>query len=288
LVALGAETAPPLLDGFVGAPQAFDLYSEAGAEAAYTALKAVKRGKVLVAVAAMPFKCPPAPYEASMLVDALLRRQGVRLDVRLTLTTPEPHPLPVAPRAAGEQLLPILQEQRIEYVPNEKPERVRADRREVEYASGSTRTYDVLLVVPPHRAPAVVAAAGLSDASGWIPIDRRMKTQHGGIYACGDVAFLKLENGKPLPKAGVLAEGQARVAAQAIAAELAASGSTGVAAFDGEGECFIETGGGSAIEVRGSFFAKPDPRFVFGQAGPEALAAKERFEASRLQEWFGS
>ncbi len=66
-----------------------------------------------------------------------------------------------------------------------------------------------------------------------------------------------LANGKPLPKAGVFAEGQGQTVALRIAEEIEGKGRQ--AEFDGLGFCWIETGGGMAGFASGEFYAEPDP-----------------------------
>ena len=46
--------------------------------------------------------------------------------------------------------------------------------------------FDLLIAVPPHRVPAVVAASGLTGDGAWIPVDRgTLETSHAGVFAIG-------------------------------------------------------------------------------------------------------
>ena len=86
-----------------------------------------------------------------------------------------------------------------------KTERVEAGR--VVLADGGEEPFDLLIAVPPHRPPAVVADSGLAAGHGWIAVDPgTLATSHEGVYAVGDVNLIPLANGLPLPKAGVMAE----------------------------------------------------------------------------------
>jgi sulfide:quinone oxidoreductase len=105
-----------------------------------------------------------------------------------------------------------------------------------------------------------------------------------GLHAIGDVTAIPLANGQVLPKAGVFAEAQGKVAAERIAAGFA--GRTAVARFTGEGACFFELGAGTAAMVAGRFLADP-PDVRLSKPGPEHLAAKRAFEVDRLRSWFG-
>jgi sulfide:quinone oxidoreductase len=87
-------------------------------------------------------------------------------------------------------------------------------------------SYDLLIGVPPHRAPSLKLDAGLVDASGYVPVHPRtleilsdldtLEVRFPGVFAIGDVASIRLLNATLLPKAGVFAE--AHVVAAAIAA----------------------------------------------------------------------
>jgi sulfide:quinone oxidoreductase len=281
VVALGAETAPEALPGL--REHAFDLYDRDGALRLRDALATWRGGRLAVLIASMPFKCPPAPYEAILLIDALLRKAGTREATTLTLATPEPHPLPVAPREYGERLLPFLKKAGVAYVPGFKATTVEAGAVAVE--GGARLGFDLLAGVPPHRAPAVVRSSPLAGPNGWIPVEpRTFATKHADVWAVGDVAAAPLANGKMLPKAGVLAEGQARAAASAVAASL---GVGEAKPFDGRGECFLELGDGVAMAARGDFYHQPEPRFDFEAPSAGGLERKVEFEASRLKAWFG-
>jgi sulfide:quinone oxidoreductase len=269
-----------------GFAAAHNLYDARAVPALAAALDAFAGGRILLAISSMPFKCPAAPYEAAMVIASLLERRGVRDGTEIELTTPEPRPLPVAPASCSADLLLHVKSKGIAFAPDHRPKAVHADRREVEYENGARKTYDLLIGVPVHRAPAVVREAGLTDASGWVPVDpRTLETPHRGVFAVGDVNTIKLPVGKPLPKAGVFAEAQAKVVAANIAADLL--GRAAADAFDGRGSCFVELGDGIATAVQGEFYASPEPVVRLAMPTREALAEKERFETDRLRAWFG-
>ncbi|MGQ0534919.1 MAG: NAD(P)/FAD-dependent oxidoreductase, partial [Methanobacteriota archaeon] len=194
VVALGARTAPEAVRGLPGAGH--DLYSADGVAAFHRDLAAFSGGKVLVAVASMPFKCPPAPYEAAMLAKEFLERRGVAADV--TVASPEPHPLPVAGRACGETVLSYLADRSVRALNGRTLAAVDGSRRIVTFADGSTEPYDLLAVVPPHRAPAVLSDAGLVGDAGYVPADAAtLQTRDPRIHAVGDCNLVKLPTGKP-------------------------------------------------------------------------------------------
>jgi sulfide:quinone oxidoreductase len=156
----------------------------------------------------------------------------------------------------------------------------------VRFADGEALRYDLLLAVPPHRAPRVVQEAGLTDASGWIPVHpSTLDTAHPRVHAVGDVCAVKLPGAGFLPKAGIMAERQGEVVAARVLAAL--EGGASEREFDGEGYCFFEVGGGKAMQMEGSFFAEPGKRVRFSDPAAEAYALKVKFERDRLARWFG-
>lgn len=284
IIALGAELTMAAIPGF---DAALNLYEPSSAERIGAELRAFEGGRILFVIGRTPVKCPPAPYEAAMLTSSLLERRGVRAQTKIDLTTPEPRPLPVAPVSCGDDLQGYLKTKGIGYHPNLTPSRVRAGDRRVEYEGGVSHEYDLLVGVPVHRPPKALEGSGLGDASGWIPVDpRTLRTQDPRVFAVGDVTTIKTPSGRPLPKAGVFAETQARVVAANLVAEL--SGRPSAATFEAKGQCYIELGGGVATAVEGDFYATPEPNVTLRMPTQDALREKERFEQDHLRFWFGA
>jgi sulfide:quinone oxidoreductase len=150
----------------------------------------------------------------------------------------------------------MVEQKGIAYRPDHQIARVEG--REVVFTNGIRAGFDLLVYVPPLRPPRVLAASGLADESGWVRVDRQtMETRFKGVYAIGDVTLIPLAMGKPLPRAGVFAHGQAEVVARNVA--LAAGARSVASRFDGHGSCFIETGDGKAGYGSGNFYAEPRP-----------------------------
>lgn len=257
VIAVGAELAPETIPGLTQAGH--NLYSLAGAQALSAARAKFQRGRLVLLVSAMPFKCPAAPYEAAMLLEDDCRRRGVRAAVSVDVYTPEPGPMATAGPEVSKQLRQMVEAKGIGYHPERAVTKVDADRRLIHFANGASAGFDLLVVVPPHRAPQVVKDAGLTGPSGWVGVDRAtLTTSFPGVYAVGDITGIPLAIGKPLPKAGVLAHGQAETVAANIAAEI--EGRAPAARFAGDGACFIEIGDGRAGYGSGNFYAEPAPQ----------------------------
>ena len=280
VIALGAELDRDAVPGYREA--ALDFFLPEGAAACASALETFGGGRVAVAVAALPYRCPAAPYEAALLLDDELRRRGLRGRSEIDVYSPEPAPMPVAGPAMGAAVVGLLAEKGIRFHPGSRVERFEPGNREIVLADGSRAGYDLLAGVPPHRAPGVVRESSLAGDTGWIPVDRAtLETRHERVHAIGDVTTITLANGKPLPRAGVFAHSQGLVVARRIAATLA--GRQTAEAFDGVGYCWVETGSGRAAFTVGEFFAEPDPRLDLRAPGRSWHAGKVLFERS----WIG-
>ena len=284
VVALGAELAVELVPGL--AEGAYNLCDVSSILHLKQAVSTINVGTVHVLVSSVPFKCPPAPYEYAFLIDDLLRQRGVRDRIRLVVTTPEPQPMPLAGKAMGDAIKAMLAGRGIEFHPNRKPKLVDPERRVVSYEDGSNVEYDILAAMPPHRAPRVVRDAGLTDASGFVPVKLgTFESEISGVYAVGDVAAIKLPAGNPHPKAGVFAEAQALVVARTLAAELGAGPAI---TYPGTGVCFIDVGQEKAAPAEIFLLETGGPRFVLGPASEAGLEGKRRFERERFEQWCGA
>jgi sulfide:quinone oxidoreductase len=139
-------------------------------------------------------------------------------------------------------------------------------KKELVFDNREPAAFDFLAGVPPHKSPRAVRESPLANQAGWVPVDRRtLKTGYENVYAIGDVTAVTLANGKPLPKAGVFAHGEAETVARRIADEI--GGTVTQAQFDGVGYCWIEMGGGSAGFASGEFYAEPDPVVPLPRSG---------------------
>lgn len=282
VVALGAEPRPDLVPGL--AEHGHDVWSFAGVAGAVEAFRRFEGGRLLVLIAGAPYPCPPAPYECAIHLHEDLQARGLRDRTELSVATLQPLLMPNAGREGSEWMGRQLAERGISFHVGVKTERVEAGR---VVLTGSEFPFDLLIAVPPHRAPAVVASSGLAAEHGWIGVDPgTLATPYERVYAVGDVVLIPLANGLPLPKAGVMAELHGTRVARAIAAELL--GEAPPEPFDGRGYCPIELGPGAAALVEGDWYAEPEP--VVSIAGPSAAhaAEKQAFETEHLARWFGT
>lgn len=280
VVALGAEPRPDLVPGFSAA--SFNMHDAGDAERLHTRLSELRKGVVVIGIFGLPFKCPPAPYEAAMLLDQWFRERGVRSAIDLRIFTPQPMILPVAGKAASTVVQRLLEERQIGLSLSRQASRIEGTN---VVFDGEAMRADVLIVVPPHRPPAVVKESGLATAGDWIGVDAHtMSTSQPRVWAVGDVTQIVMANGLPFPKAGVFAEAQGRAAAAAIVADV--TGSPAAKTFDGRGYCFVETGDRKASAIVGDFLASPAPKVEMLPPNTENYEKKIAFERDRLAAWF--
>jgi sulfide:quinone oxidoreductase len=262
VIALGAETHMEGLEEIAG--NGYNLYSAEGAKRIGETRRSARGKRVAVVVCSMPFKCPAAPYEAAMLLQSDLG--GQKSSTRVSIYTPEPGPLPVAGEAVSKDVSTMLLRKGLHYFPKHVVTNASSAGKLV-FEGGLSADYDYLVYVPKHRAPKVLVDAGLAAAGGWVPVNRQtLATQFDDVYALGDAAGIMLANGKALPKAGMFANGQAKVIAENIVAKL--NGKPATAIFDGRGACFIEMGKGLASKGSGNFYAEPNPEVALAFPTP--------------------
>jgi sulfide:quinone oxidoreductase len=279
VISLGAELNPQSIPGLAEAGHNF--YTLRDAQALRDALRHFRAGRLVVLTAAPAYKCPAAPYEAAMLLDAFCRKRGIRDAVQIEVYAAEPMPMGVAgPEVAGavKQLLAM---KGIPYHPEHQVTTVDAAMKRLAFANGAQADFDLLAYVPPHRPPQVVRESGLVGESGWVSVDRyTLETRFPGVYAIGDVVAIPLTLGKPLPKAGVFAHGEGEVVARNIARAITGKGAAD--RFNGHGECFIEVGEGRAGFGAGNFYAEPTPMVTLHMPSRRWHLGKVLFEKTWL------
>ncbi len=288
VLALGAELDPGAVPRLSEA--AHDFYTLDGATRLREALRAATGGTVAIVVSALPYKCPGAPHEAAMLIADVFRRRGLGERVEVHLFTPESQPMPVAGPVLGEAVRKMLHDRGIHFQPLHQLVGVDPVSRELVFEGRGRVRYDLLVAIPPHRAPALLRDAGLLNPAGWVPVDPgTLSTPAERVFAIGDVTAVPLPGRwRPdapimLPKAGVFAHAQALVVARRIAAAVA--GATPRETFCGQGFCMLEAGEAVAGVAYGDFFAQPSPRVAVRSIGRAWHLGKVLFERWWLAPW---
>ena len=276
VIALGADydltATPGLTEG------GNEFYSFAGAERLREVLPTFTKGHAIVGVTSAPFKCPPAPSEAALLLHEHLTTRGVRDACKISLVMPFGAPIPPSP-ATSRALLAAFAEREIIFVPNRRVRALDPARRVAILDDENEMPYDLFLGIPKHRVPDVVAASGMTE-NGWIPVNpKNLKTRFPGVYAVGDVTSVGTA------KAGTFAEGAARVVAASLLAEVQAGEQP--SAYAGAGTCYVEFGGGRVGRVDVDFLSGPAPTGSFIEPSVALVGEKQHFGSSRRARWFG-
>ena len=278
VVALGADYDLAATQGLVEGGTEF--YSVAGAFALREVLPRFEGGPVIVGVCGKSFKCPPAPSEAALLVHDFLEERGRRGNADIALVMPFGIPIPPSPETS-KAILAAFEQRGIRYVKDNLVTALHPGRKVAVLSDGTELPYALFLGIPVHRVPQVVVDSGLSSHPyDWVPVNRQtLETKFPGVYAVGDV------NGVGTPKAGVFAEGAARVVAESIIAQL--RGGAGPDAYKGQGACYVEFGHGQVGRVDVDFLSGPKPSGTFTEPSDVLVREKSVFGTSRLERWFG-
>ena len=277
VVALGAEYDVAATPGF--AEGGFEYYSIAGAERMRDdALPTFRGGTILIGVLGQPYKCPPAPFEGAFLLHDQLVERGIRDDTKIRVIAPMAAPVPVTPEVS-QRFLDELSARGIEYMGQSRVVELDPPSKEAVLESGERLPYDLFVGIPIHRVPAVVAESGLGE-NGWVAVDRdNLMTPFPDVYAVGDVVDI------PMAKAGVFAENAAGVVADGIVARF--RGEEPGRRYEGEGNCYLEFGGGRVAKVEANFLGGPSPTATVVGPSEDLAAEKSAFASSRRKRWFG-
>ncbi len=281
IIALGADKHPEAIPGF--AESAINLYEPSGAIQLRETLQKFEGGRIAIICCTTPFSCPGAPYEAAFLVDSILRSRQRRDRTEIDLYTPEPRPLPSTGTTMGEGVLAMFKERNIQFHPQQKTRRIDCETHKVIFEAGEA-PFDLLIGVPPHGAPQMVKEAGLTDETGWIPVDLQiLETTHPDVFAIGDITSIRQPNptGFYLPKAWVFADEEARMVSRNIAGKIL--GETEAKKFDGDGSCYLETGEDMAAYGSGNFYSYPVPRVYMEPPSKHFLKERRELERERLE-----
>ncbi len=275
VIALGADynfAATP------GLAEATEFYTMGGAVRLADKLKTFARGHVLIAVGGAPYKCPPAPSEAALMMHDHLTTRGIRDACTISLILPLPSPVPPSPETS-QALLAAFAERDITFIGRQALKSVDARRQVATIADGRELPYDLLLGVPAIRAPKMLDACGLTE-NGYVPVNiRTLETRFPDVYAVGDCAK------QGTPKAGVFAEGAARAVARALIARFRDEDVP--VTHQGTGTCYIEYGSGRIGRVDIDFSNPDEPTGTFHEPSVAMRAEKELFGSSRRARWFG-
>ena len=253
VLATGSRIVPEAIEHFE--TEAFHFYTAEAALELRHALDAFRGGKIVIGIAGMPYKCPPAPLEVAFLIEAELRQRGLRDASELHFCSPIGRAFTI--ESVSDMATPILEQKGIELHTFFNVETIHPERKVIESLEGEELPYDLLILVPPHRGQQFLIDSGLAPApGGWLPTDRHT-LQVGGrpnVFALGDATDL------PLSKAGSTAHFEAPVVAERIAAAVEGRAPHGKHAdYEGKVMCFFEVGDGKGTLLQFDYDHPPKP-----------------------------
>lgn len=248
IIATGARLCPEEVPGLKEG--AYHFYTIEEAIRLKKALDNFDKGKIVIGVGGVPYKCPPAPAEIACFLDYKLRKRKIREKVDIHYLSPLPRVFPI------ESVDPIVKEifdkEEIKYTTFFNVESVDPVRKEVHSLEGETIGYDLLILIPPHRGSKVIEDSGLGDRGGWVPTDRYTLKVKGydDVYTIGDATDL------PISKSGAAAHYEAKVVANNIASEI--KGIESQDKYNGKVVCLCDAGN-KAIYLNFDYDHPPNP-----------------------------
>ena len=285
IIALGTEYAFEEVKGFLE-NGGFNLYDADQVPKLRERILSLKKGRIAICISSIPYKCPPAPYEASLLINDILLKNGTRDSIDIDIYNPTPITLPVAGAEVSQDVIDLLNDNHINFHPLHKIKTV-LDMGKIEFENGNLVNYDLLIGIPPHKVPEVIRNSGLiKQEQNWINVDKfSLKTEYENVFAIGDVTEIKVNENVAIPKAGVFAEAQAKVVCQQIVDDIENKNKQSSSRFEGKGFCFMEVGNEKAGYVDADFYHEDGPATLLEPPSHESYKKKLDFERSKLNEW---
>ena len=279
VISTGAALVPQKIPGLV--ENGFNLYDHNQLLTIQEKINSINSGKIAIAIMSMPYKCPPAPFEASLLIDSMLRKLSKRDLIQIHFYSPAPITLPAAGPTVSKQILELVNSEKIVFHDSCKVKLVKE--KKLIFENDQSADFDLLLAIPPHCAPRIIYDSGLAKEPGFIPIDRECKTPYENVFAVGDVTTLSVTETMAIPKAGIFAEGEGIAVAKNIISKIKLNNESVL--FDGKGGCFIESGRDTASIIEVDMFSNSGPSTHLTESTPNNLSKKVEFEKERIKKW---
>ena len=239
-------------------------------------LDAISNGQQIVMVAPPnPYRCPPGPYERISMMAHVLKSKGV--DAKIVILDPKP-------KFSKQGLFQEGWEKHYQGMIEWYGPDVHGGIKSVDVAAGTVETDldtfkgDLLNIIPAQKAGMIAAEAGLTDDSGFCPIDATSmrSTMDENIFVIGDASIAGA-----MPKSGFSANSQAKVAAMNIRGDLISS-KVFPAKYSNTCWSLIETDDGVKV---GAQYAPAEGKIAstssfISQTGEDAAVRKATYEES--------
>lgn len=228
-------------------------------------------GTVLIASPPNPFRCPPGPYERASQIAMYLQKAKPKSKV-LILDSKQKFSKQGLFTQGWERLYGFGSEDSlIEWQPGPDAAvvSVNPDDMTVETSFGDEINADVINLIPPQQAGKIAQDAGLTDDSGWCPVDKKTfeSSLHAGIHVIGDACIAT-----KMPKSGYSANSQAKVTAAAIIAMLKGD-EPGIPAY--VNTCYSIVGKDYGISVAAVYRLSEDGSTIAGVEGAGGLTPSD-------------
>ncbi|WP_159914944.1 NAD(P)/FAD-dependent oxidoreductase [Pantoea sp. 18069] len=233
-------------------------------------------GTFAIVIPPSPYRCPPGPYERAALVAHYFRAHKPRSRILLLDAKNDFSKKPLFLQGWKALYGDMIDWRSLD--DDGQAVRIDALRREVETASGALHHAHVLNVIPPQKAGWIAERAGVTDASGWVPVKATNfeSRQQAHVHVIGDASIAA-----PMPKSGASANSQGRLVAAAISAEL--QGQAAPQAWY-TNTCYSLIGPEHGISVAGVYRAQNDRLLeVAGAGGISPLDAPAWFRAAEAR-----
>ncbi len=266
VIAMGCDIHPEDVDGMAEAmgKNVFTFYNLQGAMDFQKALSKMEKGRLVLNIAEIPFKCPVAPIEFVYLADYYFHKKGIRNNVEIILSTP----------LAGAFTKPIatqvftktMEAKNIKVVPNFNIGTVDHANKVIKSHDGQEIEYDLLAAIPPNQGQEVVDDSGLGTGAGYVVVDQEtLKSKKAErVFALGDITNV------PTSKAGSVTHFMSEILVENLLEEI--NGREASHHFDGHSNCFIESGFKKAFLIDFNYKVEPLPgKFPVPGIGPFGL-----------------
>ncbi len=237
VVSLGAELRPEMLKGMEYAHHTWELDDALRLK---DALARFKGGKIVVGVASMPYRCPPAPFELALMLRYLSEQRGVDDKTEISIFHPA-WSVPMEPFGPFMQkaFRNFLEEYKIRFHGNWRMDHIDGERKRVISKDMDALDYDLAVVIPPHMPSRAVAESEIADkATGYMSVSRKnlRNARYDDVFGLGDIIAPTLGIGM----AGVFAHFEGDYIATQIADEL--SGTYMAMSYNRSGICVMDIG----------------------------------------------
>ncbi len=236
---------------------------------------------VIMSVPTAPFRCPPGPYERASLIAHYLKTRKPRSK------------LIVLDAKDSFSKMALFQEAWSEHYPDHLEWRGASDDGTVARVDAVGRALEtdfesfsapVINVIPPQKSGFIADRAGVSDATGWCPIDPLAfeSTLQDNIHVIGDATIAA-----PMPKSAFSANLQAKICALGVARLVSGLSPEPTVLAN---TCYSFTTPDEAISIAGVYSNENNTlNSISGAGGVSPLAADKTIraqEAAQARSWF--